>query len=88
MLHVLDATLDAPFGLGAIRPTQPRLETDPEREVEKRRVPVRHAVGVPPQDHHFRIVVEAGTREAAEALEAFRWQRMKLATSAWRMNST
>jgi len=69
VLHVLDAALDAPFRLRAVRAAQPRLEAEPQGEVQKRRVPVRHAGGVSPQDHHFRIVVEAGARQAAEALE-------------------
>ena len=69
VLHVLYAALDTSLDLGPIRATPPRLEADPEREVQKRGVPVRHAGGVPPQDHDLRIVVEARPRQAAEALE-------------------
>jgi hypothetical protein len=78
----LTPLFDAPFRLRAVRAAQARLEADPQGEVQKGRVPVRHAGGVPAQDHDLRVVIETGARQTAEALDskAFRWQRMKLAT--------
>src|SRR5262245_13388751 len=66
---VLDAALDAALGLRAIWPTQPRIEADPQREVEEDRVPVRHPASVAAEHDDLRIVVEAVPRDAAEGLE-------------------